>query len=240
MIDIHAHIIPAVDDGSTSMESTIGMLCDAVGQGADTFFATPHSEAFLTLGKEVERRFDNMKLRLGRLFSTVEVYLGCEVLCNTENMEEVTEALRTGRIPTMNRTEYVLVEFSKETDWETVRFCVTKLRQQNLIPIIAHLERYDALQNRMDAVNWLREQGCGIQLNVYSLESTRPEAGRDWARRLILEEKVDFLGTDMHGIGVRMPSISQGMLWLEENCEDAYLDAIVWENAREKLLKQGR
>ncbi len=238
MIDIHCHIIPGVDDGSASMESTIAMLCDAVSQGASTFFATSHSEAFTVWGEEVFNRFDNMKKRLSRLFSNVEVYLGCEVLCDRENMTEVLENLHTGRLPSMNRTDYVLTEFSKETDWETVEFCVSRLRRQNWIPIIAHAERYDKLLGRMDAIDRLRELGCIIQLNIYSLEPTRPDAQRDWARQLVLEKKVDFLGTDMHGIGVRMPSITQGMLWLEENCEATYLDAIVWENATEKLIKR--
>ena len=137
----------------------------------------------------------------------------------------------------MNRTSCVLAEFYKEASWETVKFCVSQLRDQNWIPIIAHAERYEALQNRMEAIDWLREHGCLIQLNVYSLEQTQPEHSRNWARRLVAEQKADFLGTDMHGTGIRMPSITQGLLWLEETCDPEYLDALLWKNAEDKLIK---
>ena len=238
MIDIHSHIIPGVDDGSVSMEATIFMVCEAVQQGATAFFATSHSRAFLENGEEVRRRFDTMKNRLGRLFSN-RVYLGCEVLCSREEMPRLTEAIRSNIIPTMNDTACVLTEFCEEADWETVKFCVEELLRQGYVPILAHVERYGTLKDRMDRVNWLRQQGCLIQLNVYTLEETQPESDRDWARQLVSDRKVDFLGTDMHGTGIRMPSIAQGLGWLEEHCDPVYQDALLWRNAEERLIKGG-
>lgn len=238
MIDIHSHIIPGVDDGSASMEATIFMVYEAVQQGATAFFATSHSSAFLENGEEVHRRFDTMKKRLGRLFSN-KVYLGCEVLCSKEKMPELTEAIRNKTIPTMNDTACVLIEFWEEADWETVEFCVAELLRQGCTPILAHVERYGALKDRMDRVNRLRQQGCLIQLNVYALEETQPEPERNWARQLVADRKVDFLGTDMHGTGIRMPSIAQGLGWLEAHCAPDYQDALLYENAEKILIKGG-
>jgi len=238
MIDIHSHIIPGVDDGSESMESTISLVNDAVSQGARAFFATPHSRAFCNYGENVTQRYEQMKAYIQRLFPNVDVYLGCELLCSKEDMEEIKLALHSGVMPTMNNTNYVLVEFYKEVDWETIKFCISALRLMDKIPIVAHVERYASLVGCMDTIDALRDMECLFQLNVYSLESIQPEHSREWARRLILEKKVDFLGTDMHGFRVRMPSITQGMLWLEENCDREYRDAIAWKNAEEKLIKQ--
>ena len=42
MIDIHSHILPGVDDGSDSMETSVGMLRMAEGSGVKVIAATPH------------------------------------------------------------------------------------------------------------------------------------------------------------------------------------------------------
>nr|MBC8227965.1 histidinol-phosphatase [bacterium] len=42
MVDIHAHIIPGVDDGAESMEDSIAMLQKSSVSGVDIIVATPH------------------------------------------------------------------------------------------------------------------------------------------------------------------------------------------------------
>ena len=42
MIDIHSHILPAVDDGAVNMEQTKNMLQIAFKEGIRTMIATPH------------------------------------------------------------------------------------------------------------------------------------------------------------------------------------------------------
>lgn len=234
MIDIHSHIIPGVDDGAESLEITVSLVDRAREQGATTFFATSHSYAFLESGKNANARYEKMKTVLQNLFPDVQIYLGCEILCTRENMETIIQKLNGGILPAMNNTRYVLTEFYGEASLDTIRFCASALLTEKWIPIIAHTERYSALRNRSDEVDCLRKLGCQIQLNVYALESDNPN--RDWARQLVLEKKVDYLGTDMHGYWVRVPSITQGMDWLEENCDREYLDAVAWKNARDRLI----
>lgn len=236
MIDIHSHIIPNVDDGADSMESAMLLAGSAAAQGATAIFATPHSFAFSRHENEVLQKYDRLKALLHSRLPQLKLYLGCELLCTKENIQTVGQQLLAGVLPTMNGTDYVLAEFAERAEWDTVEACVSALLDRNRVPIIAHAERYPSLTGSMDAIRRLRELGCLIQLNVYSLESIQPEGPREWARRLVREKQVDFLGTDMHGYWVRMPSITQGMLWLTENCDPAYLDAITRKNAEEKLL----
>ena len=46
MVDIHMHVIPAVDDGSRSLKESLEMLRLAAGQGITAVIATSHGEAF--------------------------------------------------------------------------------------------------------------------------------------------------------------------------------------------------
>ncbi|MBU5451784.1 hypothetical protein KQI10_01155 [Pseudoflavonifractor sp. MSJ-30] len=102
-------------------------------------------------------------------------------------------------------------------------------------PIIAHMERYKFLRDNMELVNRFRELGAMIQLNTYSLFDEMDEPIKNWARRLALERKVDFLGTDAHKTYYRPPSAEYGLNWLYENVDRGYADAVAWENAQ-KLL----
>ncbi|CUP80029.1 Tyrosine-protein phosphatase YwqE [Blautia obeum] len=43
MIDIHAHILPDLDDGSEDMEESLEMAELAVESGVEIMAATPHS-----------------------------------------------------------------------------------------------------------------------------------------------------------------------------------------------------
>lgn len=98
------------------------------------------------------------------------------------------------------------------------------------------MKRYRNLYDNMDLVNRFRELGALIQINVYSLFDEDKDSIKNWARRLVQERKVDFLGTDAHRTYHRPPSATWGLNWLYENVDRGYADAIAWGNAR-KLLQ---
>ena len=87
----------------------------------------------------------------------------------------------------------------------------------------------------MDLVNQFRERSALIQLNAYSLFDEMDDSIKNWARRLVLEQKADFLGTDAHRTYHRPPSAEMGLNWLYENVERDYADAIAWKNAEQIL-----
>lgn len=240
MIDIHSHILPCKgDDGSNSMENTFSLVLSAQRQGTSVMFATPHSEAFFREDEDVFLRFDIMKRMLQSVFPDMEFYLGSEIMCNAANMGEILRALESGKLATMNDSRYVLVEFDAEVQQDSVDDCLSKLLDAKFIPILAHWERYVNLHDRLEYIRKLRQLGCLVQVNVYSLEEHGDERMRDWARALIGQKLVDFLGTDCHKTWFRPPSIQQGMDWLKENCRDReYLDAIIFKNADELLIKK--
>ena len=86
-----------------------------------------------------------------------------------------------------------------------------------------------------EQVRKLREMGCKIQLNLYSLEEYGPKDIRDWSRTLIELQLVDYLATDSHNSYTRPPSIVDGMEYLQYNCPREYLEQITWKNAQADL-----
>ena len=239
MIDIHIHLIPAVDDGAEDQNMSLLMLLRAKEQGITHIFATPHSSAFDEHPQQTLESFQQLCGKVAQLLPEIHLYLGCEVYCEADRMPEVLENLRSGKYPTMNGTKYVLMEFSRWVQPEAAVPCVKNLVEAGYIPIIAHMEHYRHLQNNMQLVQQFRELGAKIQLNVGSLFDEMDESTKVWARRLALERKVDFLGTDAHRTYYRPPSAERGLKWLYENTERSYADTIAFGNAGRLLCRRG-
>ena len=235
MIDIHMHLVPGMDDGAEDMEMALVMMIRAQQQGISQIIATPHSEAFHFSKEDGRVIFKRLAAAAAKVCPDMRLYLGCEVYCEADIMEQVLELLDSKFYPTMNGTKYVLIEFSQWVYPENTIPCVEALLGAGYKPIIAHMERYKYLRENMELVNRFRELGAMIQLNTYSLFDEMDEPIKNWARRLVLERKVDFLGTDAHKTYYRSPSAQYGLNWLYENVDREYADAIVWENAQ-KLL----
>ena len=237
MIDIHMHLIPGVDDGAENMEMAMVMMFQAKEQGIAQIIATPHSEVFRYSKEGGKIIFKRLVEMAAKVCPDIKLYLGCEVYCETGIMAEVLEALDSGRYPTMNGTNYVLMEFSQWVYPENTVPCVEALIHAGYKPIIAHMERYKHLRDNMELVDRFREQGAQIQVNAYSLVEEMDESIKNWARQLVREQKADFLGTDGHRTYHRPPSAATGLNWIYENCEEHYADAVAWENAELRLCR---
>lgn len=233
MIDIHMHIIPGVDDGSHILEMSEEMLNMAALQGIDTVITTSHSEAFM---RDAEAVLDSYQMLLKMVKAKnlpMKLYLGCEVYCEVGNMDAVLAGLATGRIPSMNGTRYVLTEFYEVTRADAF-YCVERLLAAGWIPILAHVERY--LDVDIEAVARMKEMGCLMQVNVYSVYEESKDIIKERARELLRRGMVDFMGSDAHRIDHRPPAVEKGMAYLYEHYEREYVDKILEGNAREFLL----
>lgn len=235
MIDIHMHLIPGVDDGAEDMEMATVMLLRAKDQGIRGVFATPHSSAFDNDAEGTKNKYRLLCSRAAQMFPDMKLYPGCEIYCETQQMPKVLAGLKSGKYPTMNGTKFVLTEFSMWVMPENTIPCVEALAGAGYTPIIAHMERYRYLRDNMALVEQYRKLGARIQLNVYSLFDEMDDSIKNWARRLVLEKKADFLGTDAHRTYHRPPSAERGLNWLYENVERGYAEAIAWGNAQKCL-----
>ena len=239
MIDIHMHLTPGVDDGAEDMMMALMMIMKAGDQGIRGVFSTPHSSAFDHHRQETEKNYRQLQSQVSGMFPDMKLYPGCEVYCDADRMAETIQALISGRYPTMNGTKYVLMEFSQWVMPEMTLPCVEAIVKAGYIPIIAHMERYQYLRGNMVLADGFREKGALIQVNAYSLSDEMNEDIKSWARQLVQEKKVTFLGTDAHRTYHRPPSAARGLNWLYSNMDAAYADAIAWGNAQTLLLEQG-
>lgn len=202
-IDIHAHIIPGVDDGAETMEESMSMIETAYQEGIRAIIATPHygkwnpdyNKAyalgrFRELYAEVKKVHPDMKLFFGN-----EIFYGAEVI----------EDLRSGRAMTLGGTDYVLVEFSTEAEYSTIAEGLREFVSAGYRPVLAHVERYSSLHGDLKGVRELIENGTYIQVNARSYLGKITSRRTLWCRRLLDERMVHFIASDCHDAAARKP-----------------------------------
>ena len=238
LIDIHTHITPYVDDGSSSIEMSLDMLRSEVTQGVNKAFLTPHSFAFETKRTEdVFAKMRKVKESAAAEGIHLQIYQGCEIYTYRNKMEQILQDLQSGKTPSMNGTRYVMAEFHvHEGDIEDAKYCLGRYLEEGWIPIIAHAERYCRTFTTVENIRMLKEMGCLVQANYYDLEEEHDDDIRRCAQNLVEAELVDMMGSDAHRIEHRPPKLARGERYIRENCRAEYAENILWRNA-EKFLK---
>lgn len=119
LFDIHCHILPAIDDGSKSMEETEKMLRMARKERIGTILATPHYNCEREPGfyKRCHNVYEKVCKMIREKNLGIQLYLGNEIFYSSG----VLEALKRGEALTLNHTKYVLVEFAPYVELLTIK-----------------------------------------------------------------------------------------------------------------------
>lgn len=227
-IDIHCHMLPGVDDGSSDIETTIQMLGISYEEGVRGIILTPHYEVGRNLYEpdQLDSILDQVKGRAREAYPELQLYLGNEVL----QSQGVVECLRNGSVHTMNATKYVLVEFNIQISYHELYQAMKDMVQARFRPIIAHVERYRCLVKNMDRIRELQELGIYLQMNAESVLGSPFDENVRWCRKLMKEHKISFLGSDAHDMQERAPHMRESIEWMYKKLEEKYVDAVVYGN----------
>jgi len=232
--DTHAHVVFDVDDGAMNLEMSLELLRMAYREGIRDMICASHSWG------DLDRYHENLEvLKKAAREQKIDVnlYPGCEVHCRKQDLSDLIHELSIGFFPTANGTDYVLIEFSPNAYPEDILLYARMLKEKTGKKIVvAHIERCRHLEKRMDVVEQLQAMGCLLQLNAYSLvRESRPET-KAFARQLIAEKRITFLGSDCHRTNHRPPKVQAGLRYIHETCDPAYARAICTENAQKLLF----
>lgn len=197
MTDIHTHILPFVDDGSISIETSVEMLKRQQKNGIDTVVLTPHycvERKYMKTAEEIRSVFNNFKEEAQKAGVSVRLLLGQEI-CYTQ-IVDVLDLLRKGELLTINGSNYVLLEFSFTERPESVSDVIYSFRISGYNVIVAHVERYKWIN--LKTVESMREQGALIQVNSNSIVGRSGLKIKFFAKNLIKRGLVDFVASDVH------------------------------------------
>ena len=217
--DIHSHVIWGVDDGAEEMEETFRMLQEAAGDGIHRIICTPHvTPGVYEFPEETfERHFEAAEEYIAKEGLPLQLYRGAEILY-TDNTPRL---LREKRVPTLAGTNYAMIEFSPTDSREHITDALQKVAGTGFIPVIAHMERYPAL-NKIRQVEEIRQRFHAlVQINARSLIRRQPLLRRGFFDSLFKEGLVDFVATDTHAFPGRGTCMTEGMDVLKQKYGEA-------------------
>lgn len=222
-IDIHCHILPQVDDGSDSTETSLKMLELSEAQGAEAVILTPHyyhGRNRYQKGELTERagRLCEAAQQAGR---QLKLYIGNEILW----FDDAVEAVRAGEALTLAGSRYLLIEFYPSGSYQEIERAVRKVVLGGYIPVIAHYERYQAFRGDGGSkrVEEIIDQGALLQMNLGSLagkgllSGLLPDHNTAWCRDEVKSGHVTFFGTDAHNTSSRTPAQEAALTWLSRH-----------------------
>lgn len=205
MIDFHSHILPDIDDGASDIDESLQMLKMCKDQGVDIIFATSHfypneddPESFL------ERRNEAFEL----LQETINydpsaypvIFPAAEVLYfpGMSSSEELS-VLKMGDLPCI-LIEPPMIPWGKSM-LDEIEEVGNNL---NMIPIIAHIDRYMRMLNDYSLPDLLQNRRMLIQVNAnfFIHEQTRKTA-----IEMLNNDKFHLIGSDCHNLTDRAPNI---------------------------------
>jgi protein-tyrosine phosphatase len=233
LIDLHAHLVPAVDDGAKSFEESLQMLQMAAADGIETIVATPHVFSCHNTIKDIEEIIKQAQAFLERLNRhpdpvNLQVLRGAEVFFTTNVMEYLKEY---GKVLGLNGSCYFLLEFPFEFVFPGTRDFIFNVLTEGWIPIIVHPERNKVIQrNPVILYDWVKT-GALIQVNAGSLKGLFGEEARVTSFHLLHHNLVHIIASDAHSPKRRPPELSFVSSTLEnEGIEIA--DLLVYGNPR--------
>lgn len=229
MVDIHCHILPEVDDGAWDMDSAVAMARLARDCGVEKIITTPHFKgeprSLEALGFiQHQRRL--LQSRLKREKIEVELLPGAEVLC----VPQTLELARTGRLPTLSTGRYVLTEFYFDATAGFMDGTLQELRQLGYLPVVAHPERYGAVQRDPELASRWFHGGIVLQVNKGSVLGAFGRRAEDTAARMLCRGIVHAVASDAHSPQVRTTDLQPVRHWCMDHLGQAYTKILLEDN----------
>ena len=194
--DLHAHILPGVDDGPAHIADAIAIARIAAANGTRMMLATPHRKDITEnwsvphiqrLTAELQRRIDAEGIPL-RLALGMENHIDETLPCHAAD----------GRALTMNGSRYILVEMPFFGQHDFVEGALTALQAQGLTPVFAHPERIEAFQRCPALLKRYIAMGMLSQITRGSLLGHWGEPVRQFTLDLLRQGLAHMLSSDTH------------------------------------------
>lgn len=209
MIDIHAHILPGIDDGARDIYETVEMAAQAAANGTTAIVATPHCNVPGSyenyFGDAYVEVFENARNAIRREGIPVELYPGMEVFATYD----LPDLIINKKIMPLNQSRYILIEFAFDENPDFALDVLKRVKEIGAKPVIAHAERYDFIKdNPQIAYEW-RKMGCLIQANKSSFQGKFGSGVQNTVFTLLDHNLISVVASDAHRSSMRTTDMSE-------------------------------
>lgn len=232
MIDLHSHVLPAIDDGPGSTEEAVGICRISVGEGVRVIVATPHM--FCGVGTDDLEKIRQAYLDLCSALQSASVDCDLRVAGEVRLVEDLMDRIRRRQVPFYDAgRRYLLIETPFAGGFEDLlKHTIFQLRLNAMIPVIAHPERIRVFVENPALVEQVVRQGALLQVNATGLLPDIRDAVTvlEWIRR----GWVHVVAGDMHGFH-RLAGMAAAREQVQRCFDGATAELLFEENPRRIL-----
>jgi protein-tyrosine phosphatase len=224
MIDIHHHLLPQIDDGSDSLETSLAMASLAVAEGITHVVCTPHASNQYAFDPVVNAaKKEDLRRALESAGIPLTLGSGCDFHMTFDNIELARQDPARFSI---NGLGYLLVEVPDFGLPAGLTETFYQLQLAGLTPILTHPERNPTLQaNPSRLIDWLRG-GVLIQVTADSVTGHKGKPAQRMALTLLETRWVHFLATDAHNLATRPPRMRDARVFVAKKYGEEFAENI--------------
>lgn len=225
-------MLPGVDDGSDSMDTSLLMASMAAESGVETVIVTPHcnipGEAANYPSRELLGRFMALRETIDAAKIPLRILAGAEVFCTAD----IAELIRAKKLLTLASSRYILVEFAFNEDSIEMNSRLEQIFAEGLTPVIAHPERYNAVQrDRTLPERWFAS-GYVLQVNKDSIFGGLGQRAKRTAEFILRQGLAHIAASDAHSTYSRNPELARLREHISLNYSEDYARILLEENPR--------
>ena len=210
MIDLHCHLLPAVDDGAQTLADALDLVRASVGAGITGAVVTPHVYPGVWDNGQA-----NLMLALRALQNGIRVnglpfhvVLGAEIRLHPDSLARLA-ARRLPLIGLHEGAEVALIELPDGSIPAGALEACKGLVAVGIRPLIAHPERNKSVIREPSRIDPFVDAGCLLQLTAASVIGQFGEAAFECAHELLRRGVVTVVATDTHNLKARPPRLRE-------------------------------
>jgi protein-tyrosine phosphatase len=237
MIDLHAHILPGIDDGALDLDEAVQMCRLAGEDGCQVVVATPHQRhphwwncdpAELST---LSRALQDAAPKEPRILSGAEIRVD-------EGFLTALDAFSENGLLSLAGSRYLLVEFPRNGQGPRPEEIVHEICINGWRPLVAHPELLPWLAGDLGRLEHLVRLGARLQLTAMSLTRGFGRRPFEAAKAMIDAGLAHVLASDMHGAERRPPGLKKAFSVIAEQWDETLAWTLTRDNPQRVLADE--
>ncbi len=233
LVDLHHHLMFGMDDGAKNIEMSLQMMQRAVknqvGKICMTVHVTPGHKPFDIL--QYNQNMGWIEYTIAENQLPLTVHKGCEILYT----KDALRLLHEEAFPTLNNTQYVLVEFFPDTSFDEILEAVRTLGGGGYRTVIAHVERYPALAKVKNLQKIKDMYNPHIQVNASTIIKPHGFFEGRFIKKSLQRGLIDIVASDAHNVSSRPCRLLHAYKTMRHTYGEEMAQALFIDNPNEIL-----
>jgi protein-tyrosine phosphatase len=233
VIDLHVHIVPAVDDGPSNLAEAIALARQGVEQGIERVAATSHLRPRIVDNDwgYFEERFEELR----RALDAAQIPLAMRLAAELYYEPGVERLMEDARFSLDGGGRYVLLEVSMQGEPEGAGDSFAAFARDGHVPLLAHPERVTTFLEEPERLDEYLDAGVLLQVNAGSLLGRHRTGAQALGEFLVATGRAQVVASDAHDTVQRPFALAAVRARIAELAGEERARALVEENPRRLL-----